>query len=140
MPLSYYYRRFFAVSVIATLLLMSFLAPARAEVPYITGGIGGEERERFELLRDEYNLQVKTAYSTGHYLADVEIVISNQSGLELLDAITEGPFFYARLPAGKYTATASFEGAFLTQTFSIVEGTPLREIVFRFKTDKDPEQ
>lgn len=126
----------FFASLVASLLAIG----AQAEVPFLTGGIGSEEREQIQSLKDNYNLQVKAAYTTGHYLADVELVISNADGIELLTATTEGPFFYAKLPAGNYAVTARFEGQEQKATFSISENAPMREVMLRFKPMFNPSE
>jgi hypothetical protein len=131
-------RKSIALSSVAACLLLA--GGALAQVSYVSGGVGLEERTRIQASAHLYNFQVKAAYTTGHYLADVRIMIHEAaSGEEVLNALTEGPFFYAKLPAGTYVVSAAFGDEVQEQRISIAAGNaPMREAIFRFKPAPEP--
>jgi hypothetical protein len=74
---------------------------------YVSGGIGLDEREAMSAIASEYNLKIVFALKEGNYLADASVLIKNAQGRTVLDAVSDGPWFYARLPAGQYAVTAT---------------------------------
>jgi hypothetical protein len=76
-------------------------------IPYVSGGIGLDEREAMSAIASEYNLKIVFALKEGNYLADASVLIKNAQGRTFLDAVSDGPWFYAKLPAGHYTVTAT---------------------------------
>lgn len=76
-------------------------------IPYVSGGIGLDEREAMSAIASEYNLKIVFALKEGNYLADASVLIKNAQGRTVLDAVSDGPWFYARLPAGQYAVTAT---------------------------------
>ena len=76
-------------------------------IPYVSGGIGLDEREALSAIASEYNLKIVFALKEGNYLADASVLIKNAQGRTVLDAVSDGPWFYARLPAGQYAVTAT---------------------------------
>ena len=78
--------------------------PASApSVPYTSGGVGSDERDRLEAAKSQFNLRLMFAISAGNYLSGVRVRIQDNSGVTLLDVPSNGPWFYARLPPGNYT-------------------------------------
>jgi ABC-type glycerol-3-phosphate transport system substrate-binding protein len=88
---------------------MAGAAPAggSAEVQVWSGGVGEGAREALEEQAQGANLKLEFATPDGHYLADVKVVIQSRGGQTVLETISEGPWAYVRLPAGRYTVTAS---------------------------------
>ena len=76
-------------------------------IPYVSGGIGLDEREALSATASEYNLKIVFALKEGNYLADASVLIKNAQGRTVLDAVSDGPWFYARLPTGQYAVTAT---------------------------------
>ena len=76
-------------------------------IPYVSGGIGLDEREALSAIASEYNLKIVFALKEGNYLADASVLIKDAQGKTVLDAVSDGPWFYARLPAGHYAVTAT---------------------------------
>lgn len=105
--------------------------PARTSpqgVPYMSGGFGLDEQAALEASAGQYNLKLVFAKAEGNYLADVGVKIR---GPVSLDAVSEGPWFYARLPAGSYTVTAENDGVAKTQSVSVAaEGR--KTLMFRW--------
>ena len=83
----------------------------QGDVTFISGGIGDEWQQSMEALRAQYNLHLLFAQTgTGAYFANIPVQITDGSGRKVLDAISQGPFLYARLTPGQYTVTASYLG------------------------------
>ena len=92
----------------------------QGNVTYISGGVGDEWQQSMETLRAQYNLHLLFAQQgTGAYFADLPVQITNASGQRVLDAISKGPFLYARLQPGHYTVTASYMGQSKSQAVDI---------------------
>jgi len=86
-----------------------------AGIPYLSGGIGLDEREALRSLANEYNLQLSFALKRGNYLSDVEVLIADDRGATVLAAISQGPWFFTELPAGTYHIRAKMLGQSLEQ-------------------------
>jgi len=78
-------------------------------IRYVTGGVGQDERDYLKSVKQQFNLGLMFAASGGAYLSDVHITVTDSHGGTVLDAVADGPYFYAALPAGSYTITASVE-------------------------------
>jgi hypothetical protein len=96
-------------------------------VCYISGGISGEEVSQFKTHAKEYLLEivfVQEAASEDNsrieqYLAEVQLRIKDAKGNVVADTITEGPFFLANMPPGKYQITADYEGVIKSNIVNI---------------------
>ena len=78
--------------------------------PYLSGGISTDERERMEEMGKAYNLKLVFAAKKGPFVAGVRLVIEGETGSEIINLVTDGPWFYIQLPAGVYRLRATFEG------------------------------
>ncbi len=56
-----------------------------------------------------YNVQLTFAEKTGAYLSDIDLVITDAKGGEIITIKTNGPLFYIELPPGNYGVGASFK-------------------------------
>jgi hypothetical protein len=72
-------------------------------VPYLSGGVGLDEREVLNQTGRDYNLKLSFALTSRNYLGDVAVEIRDSAGRVALEAISEGPWFFAKLPPGRYT-------------------------------------
>ncbi|AOX99073.1 hypothetical protein [Jeongeupia sp. USM3] len=118
-------------STFAIGLLTAVLAgPAWAEplpvqtqgnVSYVSGGIGDEEMAALKSMQKSYNLHLLFVDRGGHYLSGTQVAVKNARGETVLDAESDGPYFYASLPTGRYSVSASNEGR--TQTRPLQVGT-----------------
>jgi hypothetical protein len=85
-------------------------AKSYSGIPYVSGGIGLDEREALTSMSADYNLKLSFAVTSGDYLGDVDIVIRAAGGTVVLEAVSEGPWFFTKLPAGKYNVTVKVMG------------------------------
>lgn len=86
-------------------------------IPYVSGGVGLDEREALTHMSPHYNLKLTFAVTSGNYLGDVDIVIRDAGGKVVLESVSEGPWFLTKLPAGKYSVTVKVMGQ--TQQHSV---------------------
>jgi hypothetical protein len=119
--------------VLAVLLLASAgNAWAQAAVPYASGGVGENSQEELTARQGVFSLKLVFAeQQTGSYLADVTVTIVDAAGETLINALSDGPWFYTKLPAGDYKVTAVYRG--VPQSVEVkVPATGLKEQVLRW--------
>lgn len=85
---------------------------ASGDVSYVSAGVGEEDQARMQsLAREGYTLKLLFAeQGTGAYVADVRVIVTDGSGRNVLDAVSSGPAFFARLPEGDYRVTLEYRG------------------------------
>jgi Carboxypeptidase regulatory-like domain len=91
-------------------------------IPYVTGGVGQDERDTLKAMESQFNLALQFSAQGGAFLSGVRVEILDRSGRTVLDALTEGPFFYASLPPGSYRVTASVEGQSTRRSVTVGAG------------------
>ena len=79
-------------------------------IPYVSGGVGDEEIDLLRQVDGAYNVKLIFAATEGNYLSDVHILIEDSQGTKVLEAVSEGPWFYTTLPPGTYKVLAQAEG------------------------------
>ena len=102
---------------------MAAAAPSSgaSSVPHISGGVGYDERAQMEAVKSQYNLRLLFAISgSGSYLSSVGVKIQDARGATLLDATSNGPWFYAQLPPGTYGLTLDNQGQIQTRRVSVL--------------------
>jgi hypothetical protein len=107
----------------------SALPPEQTQggVTYVSGGIGEEQTQAFELAASRYPLALEFAIKhapRAEYTANVHVVVTDTQGTRLLDTHSDGPFLLAKLPAGRYTVTAERHQQTLTKTVHIANHKP----------------
>jgi hypothetical protein len=103
---------------------------SQGEVAFISGGIGGEERDGLKALRSDYNLNLLfSMQGTGEYLSDVIVNINDTSGQTVLDTVSNGPILFAKLKPGRYRISADHEGRVIKKTV-MVDGKPRAPLSF----------
>ena len=78
--------------------------------PYVSGGVGSDERAALEERGKAFNLKLAFAEQRGPYLADVNVMIVDGKGAEILSLASAGPWFYIHLPPGSYNVKATYGG------------------------------
>lgn len=84
-------------------------------ISYLSGGIGLEEREALRTMAKEDNLKLSFALRNRDYLGGAKILIKDHKGRKVLEAVSDGPLFFAKLPAGNYSIMATAVGKTLKQ-------------------------
>jgi hypothetical protein len=98
-------------SLMAGLFLISASAIAAVPSgPVLIGGVGDENREAMMQAYKDYNLHLAFAEKTGEFVADVPVTIKDAHGHEVWSGSSEGPMLFAKVPPGRYTVTAEYDG------------------------------
>jgi hypothetical protein len=65
------------------------------------------------------NLELSFALTNGHYLGGAEVSVKDHSGKQLFETVTDGPLFFAKLPAGRYVVEATAMGKTITRAVDV---------------------
>lgn len=79
-------------------------------VPYISGGVGSDERATLNTMAKKDNLELSFALRNKDYLGGAKVLIKDAKDRVVLQATSNGPLFYTRLPEGAYTVLATANG------------------------------
>lgn len=105
--------------------------------PFVTGGVGASEQETLLMQRPGFSLRMRTAAnSSGAYLADALIKITDASGKTVLETRADGPWLYVSLKLGEYKVTANYKNQVKQQATRIHAGDH-HEILFYFDAAVD---
>lgn len=85
-------------------------------IAYMSGGVGLDEREAMHSLATNYNLRLVFAAKEGAYLSDVKVDIRDTAGRNILSAVSNGPWFFAKLPNGRYRIMVEAGGKNMTRS------------------------
>jgi hypothetical protein len=88
-------------------------------IAFVTGGVGEEERDFLRTVDKDFNLKLMFAIKEGNYLSDVQVSIRDKKGQPVLEAVANGPFFYANLPPGTYTVAVNGPGQSFQQSVQV---------------------
>ena len=99
---------------------------------YVTGGSGEAERKALFKIANKFPIQLifevegQEADITG-----VKVILTDQSGNALIEAVSDGPYFYMNPPAGgRFIIDAEYKGEKQTMTKDLVGR---RYLVLEFK-------
>ena len=100
-------------------------------ISYVSGGVSEEDRFALEPIARDFNVKLVFATKSGEYLSDTDVVVTSGRGRQVLEAKSEGPWFFARLPSGQYQVTVTANGQ--SQRRSVTVGSRgLRTVDFRW--------
>lgn len=102
----------------------------RSGVSFVSGGVGVASEQRLNAMEGRFNLKLVFTLTEGNYLADVGVVLKNAAGKNVVEHVAEGPIFLAKLPAGTYSVSTSYNGK--TQSRTVKIGERLRTEYFRW--------
>lgn len=113
------------------LLLTPFLATgaiaAQPNVPFASGGVSMEQRNAMQVMQNRFNTHFTFAVAqTGHYVADVDVSITDKNGNEMLTTTVPGPVLYAQLPPGNYRVAATYDGKQQVRNFQVKGNGPAK--------------
>ena len=123
-----------AMAAAACIAAAVFASPSQAatdpvirqsgNIAYASGGVSEEARDNLSAIARDFNVKLVLATKSGAYLSDVAVVVSDSQGQRVLAAKSDGPWFYAKLPSGRYTIEASSNGAVMKKAVSVAtQGT-----------------
>lgn len=105
-----------------------------AGVSYVSGGVGADSIARLDSLVKDFNVKLVFALKSGNYVSDVKVMVTDSAGKTRVDAISQGPWFLIRLPAGSYQIAATFEGRGIKQKVDI-GSAKLKTMDFRWDAE-----
>ncbi|SFN04323.1 carboxypeptidase-like regulatory domain-containing protein [Nitrosomonas communis] len=119
----------------------SLLPPVQnqGEVVFMTGGIGQDESHAILKEGKKWPLMVELAKAGTNqavYISNVQIVIRDASGSTALETISKGPYLLAKLPPGKYSLDATYEGNTLHRDLYIQEKENHKKITLLWPAPK----
>ena len=88
-------------------------------LPYVSGGVGEESLQRLRDQASEFNLKLVVAMNSGAFLSNVRVSIADAKGKTLLEAVSDGPWFLAKLPVGKYRVVATYAGKAIERSIAV---------------------
>lgn len=89
-------------------------------ITFISGGVGMEERDALKKVEADYNLRLLfAARESGEFVAGVKVTIRDAQGKTVLEAVSVGPRFFAKLTPGSYKITAENNGTPMTRSVRI---------------------
>jgi hypothetical protein len=90
-------------------------------VQYLAGGVGIEAQERFKTRADDFNLKLVFTLDEGAYIADVAVAVKDAKGRTMVEDVADGPFFLTKLPPGRYTVEARYDGKTVTRNVHVTD-------------------
>ena len=105
----------------------------QGSVRYLCGGIGFGEREALSAMasQEKMNLKLVFAERSREFLSAVPVKLTNASGAVVLNVTTDGPWLFAKLPAGEYHYRAERAGHVQSGSVTVPE-TGRAEVVVAF--------
>jgi hypothetical protein len=88
-------------------------------IPYVSGGFGIDDRENLRAMSKDDNLELSFALQNKKYLGGANVIIKDSRGRDVLQAVSDGPLFFAQLPEGTYTVEATTNGKTLKQVVHV---------------------
>lgn len=76
----------------------------------LTGGIGQASQQAMRQAAPQYGLGMTFATRSGQYVADVDVVIRDGQGRQVVDTTVDAPMMLVDLPPGRYTVQANYDG------------------------------
>ena len=122
-----------AVSALAVTTGVSALETgSNGKNEWACGGAGAEERADMKTLESVATASLLFVTEVrGGYLADVDFVVRDQKGVTVLQGRADGPICVLRVPAGRYSVEALYEGTKRTASLqaSAAPGKPTRAVL-----------
>jgi hypothetical protein len=85
------------------------------DVRFITGGVGDEEKDMLKSVEKDFNVQLMITGMQGEFISDAGVRIIDGEGKTLVNTADAGPYFYADLPAGEYSAEVTLASGNMKQ-------------------------
>ena len=91
------------LSILVSFIVFMPVSAQAEDVAVKSAGISVEDRQ----VLDNYSLKLVFFVKGGPYVAQVKVSIKDQNGQEIVNQLSDGPWFYADLTVGKYTVEAT---------------------------------
>jgi hypothetical protein len=117
------------LALIFSCVLFSFAAVAeqslikqqtQGEVTFVSGGVGGDERDALQAMRADYNLSLLfSVKGTGEYVSDVTVRITDSSNHPVLETLSDGPMLFVRVKPGRYNIAVDRDGQIIHKAVTV---------------------
>ncbi|KWI73467.1 carboxypeptidase-like regulatory domain-containing protein [Burkholderia ubonensis] len=94
-------------------------ARQQGDVSFVSGGVGQDESTAFQRNEAAWPLALRFTGAGGEFLADVHVRITDAKGAEVLKTDAHGPYMLVKLPPGRYTVQASYQGKGETRSVTV---------------------
>ncbi len=91
-------------------------------IDYVNGGVGTEARDAITAMQNGFGLKLVFSNAGGEYLVADHVAVKGRSG-EVFDLDRAGPWLLVKLPPGRYTVTATYEGKSSQQAVDVDAST-----------------
>ena len=92
----------------------------QGDVSYVSGGVGSDSVLAMRQIEGGYNLRLLFAVQgSGEYLANVRVKLVDRKGNTVLDAVSDGPYFFAKLRPGRYQVVVDNGGTVISRTVDV---------------------
>jgi hypothetical protein len=102
-------------------------AQQQGNVTFVSGGAGDEDRAALKQVESQYNLRLTFVARSGAFLANIAVTLADARGNAVLDTISDGPIFFARVPPGRYRLTVSNQGQSQSRDVTINDRGAVRQ-------------
>jgi len=94
----------------------------QGDTTYVTGGTGADQRKALFKVAPKFPIQlIFEVEGQAEDISGVKVTLTDQSGNVLIEAVSEGPYFYMNPPAGgRFTIDAEYNGDKQTKTKDLV--------------------
>jgi hypothetical protein len=137
--------RLATLALLATLLALPLAAAAQQHpfadikvhkqggIQYVSGGKDEAERKEMQRIANKYPMQlVFTEDGKPEGVTGVKVTVTDMKGEHVIEAVSEGPFFYFNPPSGRWTMDAEMGGQTVTRTVDLI-GRRYIMLEFHFK-------
>lgn len=104
------------------------------DVSFVSGGVGQESLDQLNAMSHDFNLKLVFALNSGAYLSGVQVGIVDGKGKTVVDAMSNGPWFMAKLPSGNYQVMATVAGK-VEQRRVAVGPSQIKTVDFRWASE-----
>lgn len=91
----------------------------QGDISFVSGGVGRDESTALQQARSQWPLSLLFTGPGSSYVADVQVQIAGADGASVLDTHSHGPYMLVRLPNGRYTVNAAYNGVTRTQRVNV---------------------
>lgn len=106
-------------------------------ITFVTGGVGELKEQAFKSAAKDYNLRATFTAPGGAYMANVNVTLKNDKGNTLVATESQGPFFYAQVPPGRYDLTAAYGDQRVERPLEVgKQGAATIDMVFKVPVGK----
>lgn len=95
------------------------------DATYVSGGVGKLEQNAMRGMESHYPIAMTFAkhnQGENEFVAGVKLRVTDHSGKSVIDLNDGGPMLLLKVPDGKYTVRAEYEGHVKTQSVDVTAG------------------